>query len=128
MFRSLHRCARRAESRLAQTISPSTSLQFSIHRVAITRPSVRLAPLNISTRPFSIISARFQQAEAISTTVEPDFVEEDLPSENGLPTFEQLRGKLEPVLVDTLIHDLGLKQMTEVQAKTLDAVLKGVDV
>ncbi len=129
MLRSLYRSARCAEPYLARPILPSASLPFTVNKTRAFRNIILPASIVSSIRPFSVSPPRLQSVEAVNYSAPQDAdVIDGISGENGLPDFEDLREKLHPVLVDTIVSDLRLKTMTEVQARTLDAVLKGVDV
>jgi hypothetical protein len=113
---------------LLQSISSTSRSEIAAARTFRFQHTPRF---NVFTaRPLSISIPRLQSAQAVATEpVEPiEPAESGLELQNGFPTFESLRGKIDPALIDAIVSDMGLESMTEVQAKTLDAVLKGVDV
>jgi hypothetical protein len=120
MLRSLHRCVQRAESRLVHSLAYSSRYPL-VTRPLSFRPTIQSSQSQIVSRPFSISIPRLQSAQAVNHVSSPE-------TESEWPQFEDLRGKLDNVLVDTITQNLGLKTMTEVQARTLDACLKGIDV
>jgi hypothetical protein len=73
-------------------------------------------PQTLQIRTFSKSIQRYQQAEALETPVESD-----------ISTFQDLQGIVHQNVLDSIITDMGLSNMTEVQQKTLKEALTGND-
>lgn len=120
MFRqSLRRCAR---------ISGAT---FAAPALRTTRPAtlqtIAKSPASALRVPLSINAFRLYSSEAASAAAAP--VVEDEGNASGLTTkFADLtKLGVHPTLVDTITHRMRYENMTDVQSKTIEPALKGMD-
>ncbi|EXF82565.1 DEAD/DEAH box helicase [Colletotrichum fioriniae PJ7] len=120
MFRqSLRRCARISGATLA---APA---------LRTTRPAalqtIAKSPASALRVPLSINAFRLYSSEAASAAAAP--VVEDEGNASGLTTkFADLtKLGVHPTLVDTITHRMRYENMTDVQSKTIEPALKGMD-
>lgn len=119
---------RRCGASFPRTLSslPSSSLASSSHSIRqnVCRPSLRGTPLVI--RSIHQSSRLRQEAQAV---VDED-VELHKTPQGPLTRFEELetRGSIHRNVIQTIVKDMGLTTMTEVQTKTINEALRGDDI
>jgi len=106
--------------------TPVNCLRIHSSRLPSTAPH-RPLPLCLLRQLHATTLWRNQEAFAVA-----EEVDEELPSSSGGPAtkFHELadRQMVSRTVVDTLVKDMKLETMTEVQAMTINETLKGVDV
>ncbi|PVI04118.1 DEAD-domain-containing protein [Periconia macrospinosa] len=130
MFSALRRCP----ASLSRNVS-SVALSSRVLRTSLvqTPSAVRLAvprlPV-IATQAFHQSAKWYQTAEA-AAEAEAEAVEDEYEPNNGPVTkFKDLalRGLVHPNLVNTITNSMKLETMTDVQTRTINEALSGVDV
>jgi ATP-dependent RNA helicase MSS116 len=123
MFGALRRCPARFSRSLSTAAISSSSLRVSSFRAtsALRIPSSRIA--NATTAGFHH-SAKWQQIAAAAAAAETE-------GSDGLITeFSELasRGLVHPSIINTITRQMKITTMTDVQTRTINEALSGVDV
>jgi ATP-dependent RNA helicase MSS116 len=124
MFGALRRCPATLSRNFSTAAICSSSLRASSFRAtsALRIPSSRIA--NVTTAGFHH-SAKWQQIAAAEADADGE-----TPSSDGLVTeFSELatRGLVHPNVINTITKQMRLTTMTDVQTRTINEALSGVD-
>jgi ATP-dependent RNA helicase MSS116 len=126
MFGALRRCPATLSRSLSTAAISSRALRVSSFKAtsALQIPSSRIA--GVTSAGFHH-SAKWQQIAAVETSAE---AEAETPSSDGLVTeFSELakRGLVHPNIINTITKQMRLSTMTDVQTRTINEALSGVD-
>lgn len=118
---------RRCPASLSRNL-PSTALSVKVIRSALSQPSPLVWRTAARVPKVTVASfhhtAKWQQVAATAT-------ESTIPNNDGVVTqFEDLktRGLVHPNVVDTITKQMKLHTMTDVQTRTINEALSGVDI
>jgi ATP-dependent RNA helicase MSS116 len=128
MFGALRRCPATLSRGLSTAAISSRALRVSSFKAtsALQIPSSRIA--GVTSAGFHH-SAKWQQIAAAETNAEAE-AEAEAPSSDGLVTeFSELakRGLVHPNIINTITKQMRLSTMTDVQTRTINEALSGVD-
>lgn len=116
---------RRCPASLPRALSAAATTRFALRNNSIASPRTlvpsRIAPL-LAVRAFQS-SVRLAEAQAAATATA------DSNSASPITQFQELeeRGIVHKNVIDTIVKDMGLVTMTDVQSATINQALHGTD-